>query len=71
MTHSVKLTFLDTDSENHTDGSSVSALSAEKLGVYYQGDIALAGSPDHTLTLALDHEQEEFSQSGTAIGVFV
>ena len=66
MTHSIKLTYLGTDSENHSDGAAVSSLSAEKLGAYYQGDVALPGSLDHMLTFALDHENEKFSQSGAA-----
>jgi vitamin B12 transporter len=66
ITHIIKLTHLDTDSENHSDGSSISALSAQKLGFYYQGDVVLPGSINHTLTFAIDHENEDFSQRGTA-----
>lgn len=64
--HSIRLTYLDTDAENFSDGSSVSSLSSDKLGIYYQSDLSLPGTFDHTLTFALDHEKEEFSQRGTA-----
>ena len=66
ITHSIKLTYLDTNSENYFDGSSVSSLSAQKLGLYYQGDFSLPGSLDDTLTFALDHEGADFSQRGAA-----
>lgn len=66
MTHSFKLTYLDTNSENHSDGSSVSSLAADKVGLYYQGDFSLPGSLVDTLTVAIDHEDEGFSQRGAA-----
>ncbi len=66
VTHRIKLTYLDTSSENRSDGSAVSSLAAQKAGLYYQSDLALPGAVDDMLTFALDHENENFSQRGAA-----
>ena len=66
VTQRIKLTYLDTSSENQSDGAAVSSLAATKLGLYYQSDIALPGTLEDVLTFALDHEKEEFAQRGAA-----
>jgi vitamin B12 transporter len=65
-THSLKLTYLDTNSDNLTGSVLTSSLAAEKLGFYYQSSFPIVGELADTLILALDHENEKFIQSGAA-----
>ncbi len=70
---SLRLTYLDTDHQQNSDGIENAKASAEKVGIYYQSTFQL---PDwqsfesQHLILALDYEDEDFSQSGTAFGAF-
>jgi len=66
LTHDLKLTYLDTSSENLDGGVQTSALSADKLGLYYQASLELRGRATDSLTFALDHEQADFQQRGAA-----
>jgi len=64
-----KVTYADSDNDNHADGESSGSTAADTLGLYYQGGIEFAAGPglaQHGLTLALEHEQEDFSQRGAA-----
>ena len=65
----LKLTWLDSDREQYTDGVADSSSTAEKLGIYYQSTLRLGARTDgndQQLIFALDHEREEFSQRGAA-----
>jgi vitamin B12 transporter len=67
--HSLRLTYLDTGTDNFTDGAQVSAVAVDKLGLYYQGSLELGARVAGTLAFALDHEQESFRQRGAASGI--
>lgn len=65
----LKLTWLDSEREQYTDGVADSSSTAEKLGIYYQSTLRLGertDGNDQQLIFALDHEREEFSQRGAA-----
>ncbi len=65
----LKVTYADSDNDNHADGVSTGSTRADTLGFYYQGGIEFAAGPGlarHALTMALEHEREEFSQRGAA-----
>ena len=66
LSHQVKLTYLDTAQNSTSDGGEVSRFGAEKFGFYYQTTLPLGQSEAHSLTLAVDHEQEDFTQRGIA-----
>lgn len=61
--NSLRFTYLDTD--NDTAGSFPSRYAAEKQGVYLQSSLGLGAEPDrarHRLTLAVDYEDEDYTQ---------
>ncbi len=65
----LKVTYADSDNDNHADGVPSGSTSAEALKFFYQGGIELAAGPGmarHALTMALEHEREDFSQQGAA-----
>ena len=62
LTQSLRLTWLDTQITSFADGSQSGATGAKKLGIYFDNQISLRKG--HTLTLALDHEDTDFTQSG-------
>ena len=64
-THRLSATYLDTKNDNFAGGVGTGSTAAEKLGVYYQATLRFSKSEDHTLTIAVDHEQEDFHQRGT------
>lgn len=66
FTQRLKLTYLDSASDELEAGSTVSSLGAEKIGVYYQGTVEFATRRIGALTFALDHEQTDFKQRGIA-----
>ena len=64
---SLRLTYLDSDHQQNTDGLEVSSTAAEKFGLYYQSTVSLPdlGSfESQYLILALDYEDEDFTQRG-------
>ncbi|HSG64854.1 MAG TPA: TonB-dependent receptor [Gammaproteobacteria bacterium] len=63
---SVRLSYLDTDSDELDAGSHLSSLGAEKVGVYYQASVDLATPRSSTLTFAADHERTDYEQRGLA-----
>jgi vitamin B12 transporter len=70
---SLRLTYLDTDHTQKSAGVENAKTSAEKVGIYYQSTFHL---PDwksfasQHLIVALDYEDEDFSQRGTALDAF-
>ncbi len=65
----LKVTYADSDNDNYSDGAEDGSTGAETLGLYYQGGVEFEGGPGaarHTLTMALEHEREDFSQRGIA-----
>jgi len=70
---SLRLTYLDSDHQQKENGSSTARSRADKTGFYYQSTFNLPGWAGFTgqhLILALDYEDENFRQRGTAFGVF-
>ena len=61
--HGWKLSFLDTDNENFADGLTNSRQASESLGFSYQASVTWG---DRSLTLAIDHEEDDFIQRGAA-----
>jgi vitamin B12 transporter len=64
--HGLRLTLLDSAGTNTADDTEIGSFGAEKLGLYYQGDLALDAAEAHRLTFALDHEQQRYRQRGPA-----
>lgn len=68
--HSLKATLLETDSRNFASGEPDLAVEARKYGFYHQSSVRLDREPDSrragTLTFAVDHEEEDFRQRGSA-----
>lgn len=62
LNQSLRLTWLDTQSASFAFGSESGATGAKKIGLYFDNQITL--SKGHTLTLAIDHEDTDFTQSG-------
>ena len=66
---SLRVTGMDTNNKNYSDGIQVTRTGANKYGVYYQNTLEFnAGPSDEStqkITLAIDYEQEEFEQRGT------
>ena len=66
---SLRLTGMDTNHKNYSDGIQDTRTGANKYAVYYQTTLEFnAGPSDEStqlLTLAVDYEQEEFEQRGT------
>ena len=65
-THKLALSLLETNNENFFNGVFGSRQAAEKRGVHWQTGLQWKNS---SLTLAVDHEEEDFSQRGT-VGPF-
>ena len=69
-THDFHFTWTDTETKNFGGGASTGSQAGDKYGFYYQTSYRFAGqterSPDALVTLALDHELEQFSQRGAA-----
>ncbi len=59
-----RMTLLDTMIINFVSNVETRSTSAFKLGVYFDNQIAIRQG--HTITLAIDHEKTDFSQSGAA-----
>jgi len=70
-TQSLRAAWTTTNTDNHGDFGDTGSASADKYGVYYQSSWQFTpGGPDtpaNSLTLALDHELQDFSQRGTVI----
>lgn len=64
LNQSLRLTLLDTKVASFAFGSESGTTGASKLGIYFDNQIAL--SKGHVLTLAIDHEDTDFTQSGDA-----
>lgn len=64
LKQSLRLTWLDTEIVNMAFDTISGATGAKKLGLYFDNNIAL--SEGHTVTLAIDHEDTDFTQSGDA-----
>ena len=64
----LRLTWADTDNDTFYDGTWYSSAGGEKLGIYYQSDFSLTrnaeGDDTNAVTLAIDHEKEDYSQRG-------
>jgi len=70
---SIRLTYLDSDHRQSTDGVESASTAGEKVGIYYQSTFNLpewSNFNDQHLILALDYEDEDFKQRGTAFGSF-
>jgi vitamin B12 transporter len=70
-TQALRTAWTTTDTENTGDFGGTGSTAADKYGVYYQTTWQFApGGPDglgNSVTLALDHERQEFSQRGDII----
>ena len=64
LNQSLRLTWLDTEIINMAFGAISGATGAQKLGLYFDNQISLREG--HMVTLAIDHEDTDFSQSGDA-----
>ena len=64
LKQSLRLTWLDTEIVNMAFGAISGATSAQKLGLYFDNQISL--SEGHMVTLAIDHEDTDFTQNGDA-----
>ena len=72
--HQLRVTYLDTDTVSDPDpffalpGAPADEFSSDKTGVYYQTTwlIDPLEEPGHGLTLAMDYEDEDYSQRGDA-----
>lgn len=62
--HDLKLTYLETDTDNFAAGAEDGDFAADKVGVYYQANLALSST--QAVTLAVDHERSRFQQRGEA-----
>jgi len=70
---SLRLTLLDSDHRQQSDGTGVASSGADKFGAYYQSDFELpdwAGISRQRVVLAVDYEKEEFRQRGEAFPGF-
>lgn len=69
-TQSLRVTAMTTDNENFVDDTKDSKTAADKYGVYYQNTLNFTAGPTEEsaqqITLAIDFEQENFEQHGTA-----
>jgi len=67
--HTAGVTLTDTDNNNKENGYRTSRNSGKKLKYFYQSDVFFDtpdfGDGEHTFSVALEHEHEEFSQRGT------
>jgi len=67
---SLRLTGMTSNNENFSDGTKDTKTAADKIGVYYQNTLNFSAGPTEAsaqqVTLALDFEQEDFEQRGTA-----
>ena len=70
-TQSLRTAWTTTDTENRSDFGAAGSTAADKYGVYYQSSWQFTpGAPDspgNSLTLAVDHERQDFRQRGTVI----
>ena len=70
-TQSLRTAWTTTDTENGGDFGSAGSTEADKYGVYYQTSWQFTpGAPDspgNAVTLAVDHEQQDFRQRGDVI----
>lgn len=64
LQQSARITYLDTEIANLSDGVASGATFSERWGFYADSRIKL--TEGHNLTLAIDHEDTAFSQRGTA-----
>lgn len=64
VTQSARITYLDTEIANLSDGAASGATLSERWGFYADTRIKLAEG--HNLTLAIDHENTDFAQRGIA-----
>ncbi len=64
LKQSATLTFQDTDNDNFTDNLQTTSTASDKFGARYQIDYQF--TPNHRLSGAVDHENIDFSQTGTA-----
>jgi len=70
---SIRITYLDSDHKQSTDGIENAKTGAEKVGLYYQSTFNLpdwASFSSQHLILAIDYEDEDFTQRGIAFGAF-
>ena len=67
-THTLGITYLQTDNETFSAGTSNGSSDADRTRVYYQTSYALGSSqtPPHHVTLALEYETTDFQQRGEA-----
>ena len=63
LTHAFDIRYFDSDNSNLVGGVENSGSAADRISFAYQGDIRLR---DNVLSLALEHEQTDFSQTGDA-----
>lgn len=70
--HNVSVTLTSTDNDNFSDGATSGSTAADKYGISYQTSIDIdpeaANRGFQTLTFAIDHERQEFTQRGMASG---
>ncbi len=64
LTQSAALSYQDTDNDNFTDNIETTSTASDKFSIRYQIDYQITS--DHRLTGAVDHEDVDFSQRGTA-----
>ena len=66
--HTLGATLTDTDNNNRENGFRTSRNSGKKIKYFYQSDVFFDtpdfGDGEHTFSVALEHEHEEFSQRG-------
>lgn len=64
VNQSARITYLDTEIANLSDGTESGSTASRRWGFYADTRIKL--SEHHSLTLALDHEDTDFTQTGVA-----
>lgn len=64
LTQGARVTYLDTEIANLSDGAASGATLSQRWGFYADSRIKLTDG--HNLTLAIDHEDTDFSQRGPA-----
>jgi len=64
VTQSARVTYLDTEIANVSDGSASGTTASQRWGFY--ADTRVRFSDGHSLTFAIDHEDTDFTQTGPA-----
>jgi len=65
--NNLRVTWLDTERREFRDGTWEASTAAEKLGVYYQSTLSFEPAAQ-TLVLAVDYEDEAFTQRLIKVG---